>query len=233
MNKKLIDIVIITGANRGLGLALANYYIGTQGTLVISLSRELANEHHSINESLLRFIPFDLINGLNQNIANQFNEILIGLNPKNILFFNNAAVITPIGRIGTLDENAIRKNLNVNLVSQIELINFLASRFKDMIIVNLTSGTANNPIDGWSLYSTGKAAMISFLRSLSKESDKIKVLNIDPGVMDTKMQEEIRESKFKDVEVFKEFSTSNRLKKTEEVVSTIIKKISDEAGYPI
>ena len=149
------------------------------------------------------------------------------------MFFNNAAVVTPIGRIGTLDENAIRQSLNINIVSQIELINLLASRFKDIIIVNLTSGAANNPIDGWSLYSTGKAAMISFLKSFSKENNKIKVLNFDPGVMDTRMQAEIRESNFEEVKKFKDFCTLNRLKKTEEVVISLIKNISDEIGYPI
>ncbi|NQV78024.1 MAG: SDR family NAD(P)-dependent oxidoreductase, partial [Lutibacter sp.] len=153
-----MNVVIITGTNRGLGLALANYFIGIEGTLVISVSRELAKEHHNVNASLLRFIPFDLAHGLNQKIVNLFDKEFKGLNPQNILFINNAAVVTPIGRIGTLDENAIKESLNINLVSQIELINFFASRFKHMIIVNLTSGAANNPIDGWSLYSTGKAA---------------------------------------------------------------------------
>ena len=150
-----MNIVIITGTNRGLGLALANYYIGIEDTLVISVSRELANEHQKVSKSLLRFIPFDLAHGLNKKIVNLFDKELKGLNPQNILFFNNAAVVTPIGRIGTLEENAIRQSLNINVVSQIELINLLASRFKDIIIVNLTSGAANNPIDGWSIYSTG------------------------------------------------------------------------------
>lgn len=228
-----MNIVIITGTNRGLGLALANYYIGIEDTLVISVSRELANEHQKVSKSLLRFIPFDLAHGLNKKIVNLFDKELKGLNPQNILFFNNAAVVTPIGRIGTLEENAIRQSLNINVVSQIELINLLASRFKDIIIVNLTSGAANNPIDGWSIYSTGKAAMISFLKSFSKENNKIKVLNFDPGVMDTRMQAEIRESDFEEVKKFKDFSTLNRLKKTEEVVISLIKKISNEIGYPI
>jgi len=228
-----MNVVIITGTNRGLGLALANYFIGIEGTLVISVSRELAKEHHNVNASLLRFIPFDLAHGLNQKIVNLFDKEFKGLNPQNILFINNAAVVTPIGRIGTLDENAIKESLNINLVSQIELINFFASRFKHMIIVNLTSGAANNPIDGWSLYSTGKAAMISFLKSFSKENNKIKVLNFDPGVMDTKMQAEIRESNFKEVKKFKDFSTLNRLNKTEKVAILLIKKISDEIGYTI
>lgn len=228
-----MNIVIITGANRGLGLALANYYIGIDGTLVISVSRELAKDHQKVNKSLLRFIPFDLAHGLNKKIVNLFDIELEGLNPQNILFFNNAAVVTPIGKIGTLDENEIRQSLNINLVSQIQLINLLAARFKDIIIVNLTSGAANNPIDGWSLYSTGKAAMISFLKSFSKENNRIKVLNFDPGVMDTRMQAEIRESDFEEVKKFKDFSTLNRLKKTEEVVISLIKNISDEIGYPI
>ncbi len=228
-----MNIVIITGANRGLGLALANYYIGIKGTLVISVFRELAKEHQKVNKYLLRFIPFDLAHGLNKKVVNLFDKELMGINPENILFFNNAAVVTPIGRIGTLDKNAIRQSLNINLVSQIELINFLASRFKEIIIVNLTSGAANNPIDGWSLYSTGKAAMISFLKSFSKENNKIKVLNFDPGVMDTRMQAEIRESNFVEVKRFKDFSALNRLKKTEEVVFSLIKNISDEIGNPI
>jgi benzil reductase ((S)-benzoin forming) len=226
-----MNIIIITGANRGLGLALANYYIGTDNTMVISMSRELAKEHLEIKETLLRFIQLDLIYGLNNNVMNQFDEILINLNPVNILFFNNAAVVAPINKIGKFDDNAIRKSLNVNLVSQIELINFLASRFNSMIIINISSGAAYNPIDGWSLYSTGKAAMLYFLKSLSNENSSIKVLNVDPGVMNTRMQKDIRESDFIGVKIFKEFSTLNKLKKTEEVVISIIKKLSDEIGY--
>ena len=61
------------------------------------------------------------------------------------------------------------------------------------------------------------------------ENSKIKVFNIDPGVINTSMQKQIRKlgkSKFPQVEVFRNYHTNGELASPENVAADILKKIS-------
>src|SRR5262249_60732308 len=62
-------------------------------------------------------------------------------------------------------------------------------------VLFISSGAAHRIIDGWALYCTTKAAGETFfdvVASQVKQDERISVVNIDPGQMDTRMQENIR-----------------------------------------
>ena len=63
------------------------------------------------------------------------------------------------------------------------------------LILNISSGAANKAIASWSTYCATKSALDSLTAVIDEEKHQnLKILSISPGVVDTNMQEEIRNS---------------------------------------
>jgi len=83
-----------------------------------------------------------------------------------IIFINNAGTVSPIGRIGAMDEQDIKRSININFVSPVIITNFVAAtcsknniKFK---ILNISTGAAAKPFAGWSMYCSVKCASRMF-----------------------------------------------------------------------
>jgi NAD(P)-dependent dehydrogenase (short-subunit alcohol dehydrogenase family) len=110
---------------------------------------------------------------------------------------NNAAVIGPPRFMEDADMSAWDRTMNINLNGA-----FYCSRKAIPImrrqgggkIVNIASGLGRMPFPRFCAYAVSKAGIIQLTRSLSEELKpfNIQVNAVDPGVMDTSMQEEIR-----------------------------------------
>ncbi|MDB4290195.1 SDR family NAD(P)-dependent oxidoreductase, partial [Flavobacteriaceae bacterium] len=102
------------------------------------------------------------------------------------------------------------------------------NRSKRVRIINISSGAAKRPILGWSIYCSTKSANEMFFNTLKlqEENNKnIEVHNLDPGVMDTDMQKNIRsksENEMPNVELFKEYHKTEQLKSAQEVALDIV-----------
>nr|WP_294925899.1 SDR family NAD(P)-dependent oxidoreductase [uncultured Flavobacterium sp.] len=190
-------IVIITGANKGLGKALIDLTLQDKDTVIISLSRTLNDDHNGVNKEKLILVPTDL----SQQFSNDFLKIIDNIVTEECSFFvfNNAGIILPIKKIGSFSVVEVDISVAVNVSYPINLVNTLISRYSDhnMTIVNISSGAGNNPISHWSLYGASKAYMAMFFKILKEENNKrLAVYSIDPGVLDTGMQKSIRENVF-------------------------------------
>ncbi|MBM7573691.1 SDR family NAD(P)-dependent oxidoreductase [Aquibacillus albus] len=230
--------IIITGASKGLGKALAVELADDQTvlTLIGRNKEELINtsELLRIKGSKSYIYSFDLYNY--DRIENLMDEIITSVDIDScsaITLINNAGTINPINRFDSLKEKDIERNLNINCMAPILLMNRFLLRTKHLNIerriINISSGVVKNPMYGWSLYSAAKSAIHSIIKTISKESDDylVKAVSFDPGIMDTDMQETIRgvtNEQFKDVETFRELHKCKRLRNTKDV-ATIIKKI--------
>ena len=112
---------------------------------------------------------------------------------------NNAGVIEPIARIEDSDPAAWARNIEINLIGA---YNAVRAVLPGMIgqgggtIVNVSSGAAIRPLEGWSAYCTGKAGMHMMTRAIHLElAEKgIRVFGFQPGTTDTDMQVLIRAS---------------------------------------
>jgi benzil reductase ((S)-benzoin forming) len=222
-------IIIITGANRGLGKALVDVALKDQNALIISLSRSLHEEHKGISSAKLIFIKTDL--------SEPFSDSIFGIIYKKVIsetalyFFNNASIILPIDKTGSFKELEIETSIKVNVQYPVNLINFLLSQFpkNKTVLVNISSGAGNNPIPYWSLYGAAKAYMKLFFRVLeeeNKENSNISLYSIDPGVLDTGMQENIRDSTFPNQYYFKSLKEDNKLIKSEVAALRIFNEIN-------
>ena len=138
---------------------------------------------------------------------------------------------TPIGFAGEVDGDAYRRNVLLNsAASQIIGDAFLrATREAGVpaMFVLLSSGAATSPYRGWSAYCAGKAAGDHWTRTVGLEqADRgaVTVVSIAPGVVDTAMQAEIRDtdaSDFPNLDRFVDLHASDELADPEDVAARL------------
>jgi NAD(P)-dependent dehydrogenase (short-subunit alcohol dehydrogenase family) len=111
---------------------------------------------------------------------------------------NNAGQIEPIGHLADTDPAAWAHTVAVNLTGVYHVLRetlplLLVARGA---VVNLSSGAAHTPREGWSAYCSSKAALAMLTRSVHQEYGErgVAVYGLQPGVVDTAMQERIRGS---------------------------------------
>lgn len=182
--------VIVTGATRGLGLAIARK-LSDDGYGVIASGRALTTELESLcnqNGKNVIFQPFDM------NETDKIHDFVKSLNnhfghPWGLV--NNAALGND-GILATQHERDIASLIRVNLEAPILMTKYVSrSMFLERggRIVNISSIIATTGFSGLSVYAATKSALIGFTRSLAREVGKagITVNAIAPGYMETDM----------------------------------------------
>jgi len=191
-------IALITGAGRGLGRATA-LAMAREGASVALLSRtksELDAVAALIQEAGGRFLvlPADVADepAVRKAVARTAAE-LGGLN----ILVNCAATLGPAALLHEVDPDDWDRTLAVNLggtrLMGQEAIPHMIDAGSGRII-NLTSGLADFAMPLFGAYSVSKAGVNHMTRIMAEELSgfHIQVNGLDPGVMDTGMQEEIR-----------------------------------------
>ena len=115
------------------------------------------------------------------------------------ILVNNAGVIEPIAEIAGSDPAQWARNITINLVGAYNVVRAVLPGMLAAgggTIVNVSSGAAFRPLEGWSAYCSGKAGLAMFTRAIALEtaSKGIKVYGFSPGTIDTEMQVKIRAS---------------------------------------
>ena len=222
--------IILTGVSAGLGKAFFDILKDTDFYL-ICLSRSFAEYQVKLakagNPELIR-IDLNEIHEVTQKLSGARllkNSIL-----DEIIFINNAGTVSPIGKIGAINEQDIMRSINTNFISPVLITNFLgAACGKNNIkfrILNISTGAADKPFAGWSMYCSAKCAARMFFNVAEKEQE-IEIENVDPGVLNTRMQDEIRnadKSDFPLVDYFKNLAEAGRLREPAQVAFNILKK---------
>ena len=183
---------LVTGGNRGIGLATVRAMAET-GAEVHFTARSAANiaaAQRDLGETkatghLANMTDHDAM----ATLLDQGFDILI----------NNAAIIAPIGRILDVSAEDWATSIDINLTSafhatQRALAHMVAKG--GGTIINISSGAAHRPQEGWSAYCAGKAGLAMLTRSIHMEygDQGIRVFGFAPGVVDTDMQGSIRAS---------------------------------------
>lgn len=195
-------VIVISGASRGLGLALAQQLAQPQ-RLIISIARsnnsELAAYCHA-QQAAYQFIHADLATA--QGCAHATQELQKALaqhaTARSYWLINNAGTVAPMAQSHQLDDPfLIAHALQLNIGSLISLsATFLASTSTDTDrrILNISSGAGRSAVPGWGVYGSTKAAVDYFTQTLAQEQSQVRVVALAPGVIDTDMQADIRQS---------------------------------------
>jgi 3-oxoacyl-[acyl-carrier protein] reductase len=193
-------IVIVTGAGRGIGAAAAEALARAGASLV--LTARTASQTESVAQSITRAggsamsIPCDVSSW---SAVQQLTEATLQRFGKIDALINNAGVIEPIARIAESDPAAWARSIEINLIGAYHAVRAV---LPPMIaagggsIVNVSSGAAHNPLEGWTGYCSGKAGLAMLTRGIAQEhaAQGIRVFGFQPGTTDTDMQVVIRAS---------------------------------------
>jgi NAD(P)-dependent dehydrogenase (short-subunit alcohol dehydrogenase family) len=183
---------LVTGGNRGIGLATVRA-LAEAGAEVHFTARSAAN---------LAAAQRDLGEiRATGHLANMTDRIAMAtvLDQGFDILINNAAVIGPIGRILDVSAEDWAQGIDINLTSAFHATQRALGHMVAKgggTIVNISSGAAHRPQEGWSAYCAGKAGLAMLTRSVHLEyaDHGIRVFGFAPGVVDTDMQGAIRAS---------------------------------------
>ena len=188
---------LITGASRGIGAAAARAFAeaGANVALVARSTSEIAEIAGEIGEKAIA-IPCDVARYAEvQAAVDKTVETFGGLD----ILINNAGVVSPIGHLQDTDPQDWAHTIDVNVKG---VMHGMRAAMPGMIgqkggtIINISSGAAHGPVEGWTAYCTSKAAVYMLTRAADKESrDKgLRILGLSPGTVATEMQREIKDS---------------------------------------
>jgi NAD(P)-dependent dehydrogenase (short-subunit alcohol dehydrogenase family) len=189
---------IVTGASRGLGLALARALAERGWRLVVdargSAALEAARDElaASARDSASDAVPVIAVPG---DIADEAHrhELVVAAGERIDLVVNNASLLgpSPLPPLAELAPAELETILRANVVGPLGLIGLALPRMREGgRIVNVTSDAAVEPYEGWGGYGASKAALEQLTRILAEERPDLRFYAVDPGDMRTRMHQD-------------------------------------------
>jgi NAD(P)-dependent dehydrogenase (short-subunit alcohol dehydrogenase family) len=187
--------VLVFGASRGIGRATA-IAAAEDGAPVVLGCRNVSDGEVIVRQLQARgyrataigvdVTDYDQVASA-VSAAEQFGNGLAGI-------VNNAGIIGPLAGIDQTDPSAWAHAIQVNLVGAYNGTRAALPRLvAGGAIINLSSGAAHIPVEGWSAYCVSKAGLAMLTRStFAEHGSRLRVYGVQPGVVDTDMQATIR-----------------------------------------
>jgi NAD(P)-dependent dehydrogenase (short-subunit alcohol dehydrogenase family) len=185
-----MPLAIITGASRGLGLALAQALANRRWTLVLD-----ARGAGDLQRAAVELSATTSVQALPGDVSDErHRRALVGAAGGSIdLLVNNASVLGPSPQpaLARYPLDALRRVYEVNVIAPLALAQQVTARMPDGAkIINITSDAAVEPYAGWGGYGSSKAALEQLTAILGAETPAIGVYAVDPGDMRTQMHQQ-------------------------------------------
>ena len=194
---------LITGANQGLGLAIARAYVSA-GAHVLLCARDVdkLQEAKKSISSLAAPSQTVEIHGADVSDESQVGELVqhaFSIFPRVDILVNNAGIYGPKGKIEDVDWHEWVRSIEINLFGSILMCRAMLPHFRKNRygkIIQLSGGGATNPLPYLSAYAASKAAVVRFMETLAGEveEDHIDVNAIAPGALNTRLLDEVLEA---------------------------------------
>jgi benzil reductase ((S)-benzoin forming) len=229
-------LFILTGASRGMGLAMASKLLKPGNTLVC-ISRKtsdvLAREASASGATLLQWTQ-DLAHGAVASARlNQWLREQSAAGFSSAVLINNAGMIPGIGPLSEADAGDLRLALHVDLEAPMQLTAAFLSATERWTarrkVLNISSGLGRQAMASQAVYCAAKAGMDHFTRCVALEEalkpNGAAVCSLAPGVIDTDMQTQMRRangSAFPDQQTFVGLKNKGLLSSPEEAAGRVL-----------
>jgi NAD(P)-dependent dehydrogenase (short-subunit alcohol dehydrogenase family) len=185
-----MPLAIITGASRGLGLALARALAQRGWTLVLD-----ARGAAELERVAIELRPITEVAAIPGDVADDWHRRALSeaAGERIDLLVNNASTLGPSPRPRLVDYPLaeLERVYRVNVIAPLALAQLMLPRMPDGgCIVNVTSDAAVEPYEGWGGYGSSKAALEQCSAILAAEHPELRIYAVDPGDMRTQMHQE-------------------------------------------
>jgi NAD(P)-dependent dehydrogenase (short-subunit alcohol dehydrogenase family) len=190
VNQSDKPVAIVTGASRGLGLALARRLASRGYNLVIDArgAGDLDAARGELTGTEVTAIAGDVADHEHRQ------RLIAAVQGRLDLLINNASVLGPSPQPHLADYplDVLEDVYRVNAVAPLGLMQVALPllRRSGGKVINITSDAALEPYQGWGGYGSSKAALEQLSRILAAEEPAVRVYWVDPGDMNTRMQQE-------------------------------------------
>jgi len=183
---------LITGASRGLGLALARQLATAGWQLIIDARGAAALETARAalaKQTRVIAIPGDVTDPAHRRALAEAARELGGLDA----LVNNASILGPSPQPPLLEYplDVLERVYRANVIAPLALIQAVQHELKPgACVINITSDAGVEAYEGWGGYGSSKAALEQLSNILAAENTSLRVYWVDPGDMRTQMHQE-------------------------------------------
>jgi NAD(P)-dependent dehydrogenase (short-subunit alcohol dehydrogenase family) len=182
-----METAIVTGASRGLGLALTRQLVDRGWRVVVDARDGDALE--AAWRGVERVVPIagDVTD------RRHLDALVEAAGDQIALVVNNASVLGPSPQppLARYPLAELLRVYDVNVVSPLELFQVALPRLAaGARVINVTSDAAVEPYPGWGGYGSSKAALEQLSAILAAEHPELRVYAVDPGDMRTQLHQE-------------------------------------------
>jgi len=196
-------VAIITGANQGLGKAIAHAFIQAGASVFLCARDDLKLREVQIElQSICK--ADQKVEAMRADVSKPedvdlFISAALATFPQIHILVNNAGVYGPKGPIEDVEWNEWVQVIEVNLLGSILTVKALLPHFRAHRygkIIQLSGGGATAPLPFISAYAASKAGIVRFMETLAEEvkTDGIDVNSIAPGALNTRLLDEVLEA---------------------------------------
>jgi NAD(P)-dependent dehydrogenase (short-subunit alcohol dehydrogenase family) len=176
-----VPVGIVTGASRGLGLALARALVERGWRLVVDARGAAALERAVSDLEGVVAIAGDVTDPEHRR------ALVAAAGDRIDLLVNNAGVLgsSPRPPLAAYPLAELAYVYEVNVFAPLALVQEARPRLTAAAILDITSDAAVEPYEGWGGYGSSKAALEQLTAILAAEEPQLRVYSVDPGDMRT------------------------------------------------
>lgn len=221
-----MKVAIVSGASAGLGLALARK-LAEAGYDVLGIARSPKPEGLWAG-----WHPADLRDVHAASGSLDWLDAVDGANVTEVLLVLNAGTEEPIGPVGKLAADDIAAHVALNLTAPMAMTATFLSKTEgwaaERRILAVSSGASRRATAYWSAYTASKSGLDGFVRAVNAEYSeaagrpRTAAVALAPGVIDTAMQQRVRETDFPTVARYKGLKDKGELASADEAAARVM-----------
>jgi NAD(P)-dependent dehydrogenase (short-subunit alcohol dehydrogenase family) len=185
------QVALVTGASRGLGLALARQLAQQGWSLIID-----ARGVQSLEAARAELASYSQVVAIPGDVSDSWHREALAVVARDMgrldLLVNNASILGPSPQPSLVEYplSVLEQVYRTNVIAPLALIQQLRDiLLPDATIINITSDAAVEAYPGWGGYGSSKAALGQITNILAAEQPSWHIYHVDPGDMRTELHQ--------------------------------------------